>query len=113
MAFGFPARYESTFSNVPPGTDIRRAVGSALAKMGWKPTSEGNGYRASTTFSMASWGERITVQFLPGDRSFKIRSQCSFFLAVLDWGKNQKNVEKFLDELPRHYISLPATASLA
>ena len=108
MAFGFPASYEITYSEIPSGTDLNRSVGSALSRIGWNPTVDKNIFKASTTLNMGSAGEKITVEVLP-NKSIKVRSQSSFFLFLIDGGKNKKNVEKFLQELPRHYV---ATGSL-
>ena len=108
MAFGFPAAYQVVFSEIPKGTDLGRSVGSALSRIGWNPTVTKNVYRASTNLSMGSLGEKIIVEILP-NKSIKVRSQSSVFIQVFDFGKNRRNVEKLLQELPRHYV---ATGSL-
>lgn len=109
MAFGFPAYHELVITNIPAGTDVMRSVGSALSRMGWNPKVEGNTFVATTTFSMASWGEKVTVQVLPN--SIKVRSQCSLFTQCIDMGKNKKNVVKFAEELPRHYVATAAAGN--
>lgn len=44
---------------------------------------------------MMSWGEKITVRIAeaPGGSSVHIRSECTFPLQWIDYGKNRKNVE--------------------
>ena len=104
MAFGFPASYETVITNFPAGTDIKRSAGSALSRIGWNPKFEGNTIVAKSAFSMASWGEKITVEVLPNG-SLKVRSQCGVFLQCFDFGKTKKNIERFQQELPRHFVS--------
>jgi hypothetical protein len=111
MAFGIPASYKLIVSNIPKDTDIKRSVGSALSRIGWNPTLDGNIYRASTNLSMGSSGEKITVEMMP-DKSIKISSRCSIFLQFVDFGKNKRNVERFLEELPRHYVATGSLGSL-
>ncbi len=111
MSFGFPASYQKIVFDIPAGTDIARSVGSALSRIGWNPVVEKNVYRASTTLSMGSLGEKITVEVLP-NKSIKVRSRCKFGLQFLDFGKNERNVEKFLLELPRHYVASGSIGSL-
>jgi hypothetical protein len=111
MAFGFPASYQVIFSDIPAGTDLGRSIGSALSRIGWNPTVEKNTFKASTTLNMGSMGEKIIVEVLP-NKSIKVRSHSSFFLLCLDMGKNKKNVEKFLQELPRHYVASGSLGSV-
>ena len=111
MAFGFPANYQLIVSDVPAGTDLKRSVGSALSRIGWNPKLEKNTYSASTTLSMASFGEKFTVEIMP-NKSLKIRSRCSLPFQWFDWGKNKKNVDRFMQELPRHYVATGSLGSL-
>lgn len=50
---------------------------------------------ASTGWSFASWGENIQINITP-DGTVIAESSCAFPLQVVDWGKNQKNIENFL-----------------
>ncbi len=111
MSFGFPASYETIMSEIPAGTDIPRSLGSALARIGWKPTPITNGFRASTSLSMGSLGEKIIVDILP-NKTLRIRSKSAFFLQCFDFGKNQRNVQKLIQELPRHIVSTGSLGSL-
>lgn len=51
--------------------------------------------QASVGTGLASWGEDLTVHLtqVPGGTGVHIRSQCSFPLQLIDWGKNKRNVE--------------------
>jgi hypothetical protein len=111
MAFGFPASSQLVVSNIPKGTDINRSVGSALSRIGWNPTREKNIFRASTNLSMGSSGEKITVEVL-ANNSIKITSKSSIFLQLIDFGKNKRNIERFIEELPRHYVESGSLGSL-
>lgn len=111
MAFGFPASYQLIVSDIPKNTDISRSVGSALSRIGWNPSVDKNIYRASTNLSMGSSGEKITVEVLP-NKSIKITSRCSIIFQFVDFGKNKRNIERFMEELPRHYVATGSLGSL-
>jgi hypothetical protein len=111
MAFGFPASHHVVVSDIPLGTDIARSVGSALSRIGWNPTVDKNVYRASTNLTLGSTGEKITVEVLP-NKTIKITSKSSIIFQLLDFGKNKRNVDKFIQELPRHYVAVGSLGSL-
>src|SRR5262249_35999652 len=48
--------------------------------------------------SFWSWGETMTVE-VRKDSSVRVRSECAFPTQCFDWGKNQRNVNKFLGAL--------------
>jgi len=55
-------------------------------------------FRASVKTSWSSWGEAILIDIShPGWMT--VESKCAFPLQLIDWGKNKKNVSKFLDQL--------------
>jgi hypothetical protein len=111
MAFGFPASYQMVFSDIPKDTDISRSVGSALSRIGWNPTLEKNIYKASTNLSMGSSGEKITIEILT-NKSIKITSKSSVIFQFVDFGKNKRNIDRFLEELPRHIVATGSLGSL-
>lgn len=111
MAFGFPASYQLVVTSIPKDTDIKRSVGSALSRIGWNPTVDKNTFKASTNLSMGSSGEKITVEILP-NKSIKITSKSAIFLQLIDFGKNKRNVDRFMEELPRHYVATGSLGSL-
>lgn len=50
--------------------------------------------KGSVRTSWTSWGENITVTLTQGHQGthVRIRSECSFPLQLLDWGRNKQNV---------------------
>jgi hypothetical protein len=76
------------------------AIPAVLHTLGWSfsqtaPTS----YRASAKIGWLSWGENIMIDFsYPG--WLKITSRCAFPLQLVDWGKNNQNIDKLIEQLP-------------
>jgi hypothetical protein len=76
------------------------AIPAALHALGWgfhqtSPTS----YQASVKIGWLSWGENIMIDFShPG--WLQITSRCAFPLQLVDWGKNNKNIDNLLGQLP-------------
>ncbi len=103
MAFGFPAYHEVTNFDIPAGVDMPQSMMSTLRELGWGPSFDANGIIATTSANLRSWGERIIVTISEGTIS-KIRSECSLATQCVDYGKNQKNIERILSELPKHYV---------
>ena len=104
MAFGFPAYHEQIITNAPPNVNIELSLLSTLRSLGWGPSFDGNGITASTGAASRSIGETIIVTLVDGGAT-KVRSECALKSQCADFGKNQKNVEKILNELPNHYVS--------
>lgn len=104
MAFGFPAYHEQIVSNVPPNTNIELSLLNTLRSFGWGPSFDNNGITASTGAGSKSIGEKIIITLVTGGAT-KIRSECSLKTQCADFGKNQKNVEMILNELPNHYVA--------
>lgn len=103
MAFGFPAYHETTIPDVPPGVDIGLSLMTTLRELGWGPSFDANGITASTGANQKGFGEKITVT-LSDMKATKIRSECALPTKCMDGGKNQKNIETILAELPKHYV---------
>ena len=95
MAIGFSPKYveEYDLGDEDSNYFLVLALEAAL-KLNWDVgfITEG-GFVAYTKFSMASWGEEITVSI--SGKSAKIKSECTG-TQLLDWGKNKKNVKKLL-----------------
>ena len=100
MAFGFPAQHGVQFSVAGGGAiDVRVAVRAALNALDWSIRQDTNRYIfASATISMASWGEKITVQFLPNG-SISVSSACAFPVQIFDWGKNKQNIDRLIETI--------------
>jgi hypothetical protein len=52
--------------------------------------------RATTPISAFGWGEHITLTF-PKEHRLRIESECVYPFQFFDLGKNQSNVEKFVE----------------
>ncbi len=100
MGFGIPAQHGIQFSIAGGSTvNVRSAVLASLHVLGWPIRQEtGQTIVASATLSVMSWGEKITIQFLPNG-SISVCSACAFPLQLVDWGKKRQNVEKLLETI--------------
>ena len=100
MGFGIPAQHGIQFSIAGgPSVEARSAVLASLHVLGWSIRQETDQMIiASATMSAMSWGEKITVQFLPNG-SISVCSACAFPLQLVDWGKNRQNVERLLEAI--------------
>lgn len=73
--------------------DFLVIAAETVGKLGWKLDSVSeNGVVAHTKLSMTSWGEEVTVKI--GEERAVIRSMSPGQL--YDWGRNRKNVERFI-----------------
>ena len=102
MTFGFPAFHTEDYSPDEGRADMRAAVITTIQAISWSIREESpNMIFASSSVSLRSWGEKVTVSFLP-DNSISVTSKCSLPTQCFDWGKNKINVQKFLAELRNH-----------
>ncbi|MHC4138078.1 MAG: hypothetical protein ACYS0K_24325 [Planctomycetota bacterium] len=88
-----------------PDADVRRIV-SEVAKTlmrehSWrrKLPSGVDGETLVVGINWRSWGEFVTIEPEPG--SIRVRSRCSFPLQIVDWGKNEWNVDLVRECLKR------------
>jgi rhomboid protease GluP len=97
MAFGFPASYETEIEITGSHTEIRDAMLRALELLSWQFSADDgvNLITARVPPSLVSWGEEFTVS-LAEEPVVRLRSSCKW-TQVLDWGKNKRNVEQFLE----------------
>lgn len=60
--------------------------------------------RASVGTGILSWGENVTLHMSDTQQgtAVRIRSQCSFPLQLIDWGKNRKNVQEIVRGITPH-----------
>ena len=95
MAFGFPAYHTEELEYTGSIPAFRECVAVAIRSLGWSVQDESDTeLTASTSVSLWSWGERITVRFHKGGAS--VTSRCALFTQCIDWGKNRQNVQKLL-----------------
>ena len=96
MAFGFPASYETEIEVTGSHADVRDAIARTFELLSWPFTTDDgpNFFTARVPSSLASFGEKFTVS-LAEEPTIAISSRC--WIALIDWGKNRRNVEKFLE----------------
>src|SRR2546423_3055595 len=58
---------------------------------------------AKIGMSLTSWGEKLVVEISGTDNAvnISITSSTTYAFTLVDWGKNQSNVDRFLDWLRR------------
>ncbi len=63
---------------------------------GEKPIQGGVEVKLTKDTNVASWGEEITVTLteVPNGTKVQIKSECTVPTQLIDWGENEKNVEK-------------------
>jgi hypothetical protein len=103
MAIGFPAYHEETarFPNTSPEA-LHRAAQDAIDALGWTWRREGRwrlvaSVPASMMVIIVLWGERLIVEVEDGE--LWVRSEGSFPLQWLDFGKHQTNIHHFLSRV--------------
>jgi len=87
-----------------PFDKVYLVIGTALRNIGAeiKYVDQTCGkFTASRGASFTSWGETITIQPFntPKGCSLHIISVCSLPTQIVDWGKNQDNIDRFAAEL--------------
>ena len=105
MAIGWPAGHSVTFATTADQASLHLASLQAVSALGWERTrvSESE-VHARVPMSLLSWGEVVSIAFSPG--AVRVTSRCHvvrwlFFAQVFDRGKNQANVDAFVEALQR------------
>lgn len=94
MAVGFPASYATEIELQAGRAAARDAIMSTFELLGWDfEVQDPYTYAAKLRLTGSSWGETVTVS-LANEGTFSIQSACHF--QVIDWGKNRRNVNQFL-----------------
>jgi rhomboid protease GluP len=107
MAVGFPPKYSEVIlhGNISKEEFIVLTK-EAIKTLQWNVGRVGqNRIIAYKSVSMSSWGEEITIDI--EQRLATVESKCTGS-QLIDWGKNQKNVEEFVDT----YTTLAKTMSV-
>lgn len=105
MAIGFTPKYEEQINleDISKEDFLIIAI-ETCKKLEWSINYiSNNGLIAYTKFSMSSWSEEITVKI--SDDIADIKSECTGN-QFIDWGKNKKNIEKFISTFNEQKISL-------
>ena len=75
------------------------AIEDVLNDLGWSYGYTGKAELCvSFAITFGSWGERMTIA-VHKDGTIDVRSASVFPLQWIDWGKNQQNIEQFLQRL--------------
>jgi hypothetical protein len=101
MTFGFPAYHAAAQRVDRPRRDVLRAARAALHDLGWRWMDSDRGvFMAAVGVNFWSCGEQVTV-VVADDGEVLVRSQCNLPTQCFDWGKNRRNVNRFLDAIER------------
>jgi hypothetical protein len=74
---------------------MREAIVKTLDDLGWRYESpHPDLYIAMVSTSLLTWGERVTISIDGGE--LEVNSGCYPFPQLVDWGKNRRNVNRFL-----------------
>ena len=96
MAFGITPRHthEVTLETLSPEQFL--VIGLETAKkLGWNiGHTSVSGFLAYTNFSMSSWSEEVSV--IMDGKKVLLKSECTGS-QLMDWGKNKRNIESFLE----------------
>lgn len=113
MTFGFPAHHTERYcAGTEKSADLRAAVRATLRALAWGIEEEaGDRIIASTSVNFRSWGERISLDFLP-DNSISVTSKCALPTQCIDWGKNKDNIVKFMTEISKHVVGSSASRQM-
>jgi hypothetical protein len=98
MTFGFPAYARGSRRYDSSPDDLKEAIARALSALGWTAYGNWPGRRfvAEVGANFRSWRERISVEIRRGG-TVRVESTCRLPTQCFDWGKNQRNVDAFLD----------------
>ncbi len=92
----FPVRWRDSRHFDAPDEAVREAARRVLRDMQvWWRESVGGTLQARMPANMSSWGERVEAWVQGG--VLDCESRCVF--GFVDWGKNRKNVTKFLADV--------------
>jgi hypothetical protein len=98
MPLTFPASASGSRRYSCSPEALKEAVARALSALGWAAYGNWSGRRfvAEVGVSFWSWGEEIRVR-IDTDGTVSVESACRLPTQCFDWGKNQRNVDAFLE----------------
>ena len=99
MYFGFPASSNRTERFEGDPIIMRQLVSEAFDKAGWRYKAEDEWtFIANIPMGIWSYGERLTVSIYQ-DGTLEVRSACVWPMQIFDWGKNERNIDKLIQNL--------------
>ncbi|HEV3143350.1 MAG TPA: hypothetical protein VGZ47_05630 [Gemmataceae bacterium] len=100
MWIGFPPSAEDSRQYDLSTRDLLHAIEDALYDLRW-PHFRDDRFRVVANISgqiFVSYGEKVTID-IEREGWVRVRSECSFPLQWMDWGKNAGNVRQFFARL--------------
>jgi hypothetical protein len=93
LQFREEARFRKVYAK-----ELKRACKDALDELGWRWEMDGR-WRlvAYVPYSFTSYGEWLIVEVY--DEELVVVSHCRQRRQLVDWGKNRRNVERFLNRV--------------
>jgi hypothetical protein len=99
MTFGFPAFADGSCHLELRKEILSQIVGEALTKLGWDYQSPlPTHFTVQIPCGWASWGEKMIITVNAGG-TISARSESILTTQCFDWGKNQKNIDLFFNQL--------------
>lgn len=72
---------------------------AVFQQMGWQYIADtGDRLEYQSPMNLSSWGENFSVRLL-NNEEVEIKSQCRLPTQIVDWGRNKKNVNRFLEKM--------------
>jgi hypothetical protein len=113
MTFGFPAHHGEVIDIEDDRVTARKAICQAFDELEWRyELIDVDNYRSWVRFSGESWEKKFEVSLLD-DGMMKIVSTCRLPTQCLDFGKNRRNVERFLETFKMKCIGVRRSAQPA
>jgi hypothetical protein len=111
MAFGFPAYAVGSRNFSLEKSLTVSAVTDALEVLKWRCESvSADQVVAKIRVNIFSWGEKLTVS-VAKDGTVTARSEGVIPTQCIDWGKNERNVERFFGELDRSVTTIRSSVA--
>ncbi len=104
MSVGFPAYSVRRVALSVQGLNLPTASEDIIRALGWEIAEKSSNFLiAKVPLSLASpLGEIFTVRFV-SKRELEIKSRC-VFAQFIDWGKNERNIDSFLNKVYEMYL---------
>jgi hypothetical protein len=98
MTFGFPAHFADSRPSQLQHEELVCLVRAALDELGWRYEFASRSEVRASTSSLKVLGEILRIEILP-DGVVMVESKCGLPSQCLDWGKNKRNVQRFIAQL--------------